>query len=487
MTEKANPSPNRPADPFKTAGAIAYGGSVDGFIVDSANPTDISTQDAEIDETTFNNFSESSSGSSFTVSIAPGEAFVFGSWIAIDTSTDVSLDSSTTGQTVYIGWNKNTSDDVIIGLDSAFAASATDADEKIPLYDFDTDGSGVTSVTDRRQIGRAQDLSLLSVAEELNIPLYSDTSNAPTTEGSVVAIDGSGSEKVGVYSYDGSSYSKVGNSDEEIEDTVAGLITGGNAITVNYDDGTDTLTINNDLPYTDEDAEDAIAAALSAGNNIDITYDDPNDTIIVDTTALNGEEVQDEVNTLLTSGTNISLTYDDANGTLTVDTSALNSEEVQDEVNSLITAGDNITTTYDDTNDTLTISSTDLSTNSIFESDTGVIKEGNYGVIITNSLADGQTISVTSASYHSIGDTDPVTASPTNTELSIIDGNGAHLQTILAGGSEDTEVTGSPVVSYQNTTGARQDIVIGVDNGQVNVSGASADIDIQANVIARIE
>lgn len=319
MTEKANPSPNRPADPFKTAGAIAYGGSVDGFIVDSANPTDISTQDADIDETTFNNFTESSSGSSFTVSIAPGEAFVFGSWIAIDTSTDVSLNSGTAGQTVYLGWNKNTSDDVIIGLDSAFAASATDADEKIPLYDFDTDSSGVTSVTDRRQIGRAQDLASLSVADGLGVPIYADSTNAPQSEGNVIAIDGSGTQTAGLYSHNGTSYIKAGKTEEAVEDIVAGLITGGTSITVNYDDANDTLTINNDEPYSDEDAEDAIGAALSGGDKVSVTYDDPNSSIIIDTSALDAEEVQDEVNTLLSGGDNISLTYDDANDTLTID------------------------------------------------------------------------------------------------------------------------------------------------------------------------
>lgn len=155
MTEKANPSVNRPAEAFKTAGAIAYGGhGSGGFVVDGANPTQISVQDSGITEGNLNTFAETSSASSFDVTIDPGEAFVFGSWLAIDTSTTVTLASSTAGQTVYVGWNKNGADDVIVGLASAFSSASGDTDERIPLWTFNTDGSGVTSVTDKRQIGR---------------------------------------------------------------------------------------------------------------------------------------------------------------------------------------------------------------------------------------------------------------------------------------------------------------------------------------------
>lgn len=154
MTEKANPSVNRPAEAYKTAGAIAYGGhGSGGFVVDGANPTEISVQDSGITEANLNTFAETSSGSSFDVDIDAGEAFVFGSWLAIDTSTTVTLAASTAGQTVYVGWNKNGADDVIVGLAADFSDSSGDSDERIPLWTFDTDGSGVTSVTDERTIG----------------------------------------------------------------------------------------------------------------------------------------------------------------------------------------------------------------------------------------------------------------------------------------------------------------------------------------------
>jgi len=318
MVEKANPSPNRPAEAFATAGAIAYGGSVDGFIVDGTEPTDISIQDVDLNESLYDTFSQSSSTSSLTVSIAGGEAFVFGSWLAIDDTTTVSLDASTTGQTVYIGWNKDSSNDVIIGTDDAFSSAASDTDQRIPLYEFDTDGSGVTNVTDLRQVGKKDVVSALDVAEELQVPAYADTSDATGAEDSIILVDGSGTQTFGLYSYDGSQYVKVGNSDEEIESIIASIITGGSSIETIYDDASDSITINNTGAYFDEDARDAIGEALIGGANISVTDDDPNDEIIINTSALSEEEVQDTVDNLLVGGDNVNLSYDDTGNTLTI-------------------------------------------------------------------------------------------------------------------------------------------------------------------------
>lgn len=154
MTDKVNPSINRPAEAFKTAGAIALAGGADpGYITEAANPSQISVQDSGIDDTQFNAFAETSTATSFDVTIDPGEAFVYGAWLAIDVSTTVTLSSSTTDQTVYVGWNKNSSDDVIVGLQADFDNASGNVDQKIPLYTFDTDGSGVISVSDERIIG----------------------------------------------------------------------------------------------------------------------------------------------------------------------------------------------------------------------------------------------------------------------------------------------------------------------------------------------
>lgn len=167
MTQKVNPSPNRRTDALPTGGAIAVGGGAgDGLIIPGNEVSQISARDADIDDTALNAFQESSSASSFDVTFDPGEGFVYGSWVVKDTSTTVTLSSSTTGQTVYLGWELGSADTPIIGLDGAFSGGP-----RIPIYDFDTDGSGVTAVTDRRRLG-SQRWKTVTVSSDYNANNY---------------------------------------------------------------------------------------------------------------------------------------------------------------------------------------------------------------------------------------------------------------------------------------------------------------------------
>jgi len=153
MTDKVNPSINRPAEAFKTAGAIALaGGNETGYIRPATNPSEISVQDEGITEGNLNAFQTTTSASSYDVTVDGGEAFIFGSWLAIDTQTTVTLAAGTADQTVYVGWNKDGTDDVIIGLQTDFDNDSGNTDQKIPIATFDTDGSGVSDETDERKV-----------------------------------------------------------------------------------------------------------------------------------------------------------------------------------------------------------------------------------------------------------------------------------------------------------------------------------------------
>jgi hypothetical protein len=158
MTQKVNPSFKRPAESFKTAGAVANASSY-GFVVDGDEPTDISVSDGGVDETVLNTFAETSSASSFDVTLDPGEAFVYGSWLVKDTSTTITLSSSTSNQEIFVGWDKSSGDTVIIGPASDFGTN----DPKIKMYEFDTDGSGVTAVRNYRPIGQTLTVSEVSI------------------------------------------------------------------------------------------------------------------------------------------------------------------------------------------------------------------------------------------------------------------------------------------------------------------------------------
>lgn len=66
---------------------------------------------------------------------------------------------------------------------------------------------------------------------------------------------------------------------------------------------------------------DTIGTALVAGTNITINVNDGADTITISSTGLDAEAVQDTVATMLTAGTNITLDYNDAANTLTINAS----------------------------------------------------------------------------------------------------------------------------------------------------------------------
>lgn len=283
MTQRANPSVNRALEAFKTAGAIAYaGGSTEGWISPFNETSHISIQDPAIDDAKLNSFEENSTTTSLTVTIDPGEGFVFGSWVAIDTETDVTLAPNAQDQTVYLGWNNNRADTVVIGLIDKFNTGPNDKDKRIPLYDFDTDGSGVTNVTDRRTIGKKIDANELLVDKTFGLPVYEESSNAKVKDGAAIYVDGSNSELEGIYVYDGAQWDRVARSNEEIADLANAFIVGGTGISTNYDSSTEQLTLNGATQYTDEMAQDAINALMVGGNAVDITYDDVNDELTVD-------------------------------------------------------------------------------------------------------------------------------------------------------------------------------------------------------------
>lgn len=266
MTQKANPSINRPAEAFKTAGAIAYGGVTDeGFISPANSPTEISVQDGGINEGQLNAFDETSSGSSLDVTIDGGEAFVFGSWLAIDSSTTVSLDADTDEQTVSVGWNKNGSDDVIVGLDAAFSSASGDADQKIPLFSFDTDDSGVTNVVDERSFDQ---IAASSVEQGAGSGLDADT------------VDGQEAAALGANA--GDNLSKSGNTLDVVDgsgsgldaDTVDGLEAGafveesGDTMTGDLDMDSNEVVGLNQPTQDDEAARKAYVDATAEGLEI---------------------------------------------------------------------------------------------------------------------------------------------------------------------------------------------------------------------------
>ena len=310
MTEKANPSINRRAQAFKTAGAIAYGGSTDGYISPASETTEISIQDDEIIDSDLNAFEQTSSGSSLDVTIDGGEAFVFGSWLAIDTTTTVSLDASTSGQTVYVGWNKNGSDDVIVGTSDAFSDAAGDADQKIELYSFDTDGSGVVDVFDQRSFDQINaksveqgagsgldadsvDGSELSDIDSTYVNESGDTMSGPLTLGG----DLTATDAETIWDESAGYIPQLRLENDSL--TVAGnSVSLGSSTEVDHADLSNIGSSDHHTRYSDEEAQDAVAGSfLNAGNGLVKEYlDNSNElTLEIATDAIQETELDESI------------------------------------------------------------------------------------------------------------------------------------------------------------------------------------------------
>jgi len=265
MTEKANPSVNRPVDAFQTAGAIAYGGSDEGFISPANSSTEISVQDDDINEAQLNAFDQTSSGSSLDVTIDGGEAFVFGSWLAIDSSTTVSLDADTDGQTVSVGWNKNGSNDVIIGLDATFSSATGDSDQKIPLFSFDTDSSGVTNVVDERSFDQ---ISADSVEQGAGSGLDADTVDGVEAS-EIAAVD-------------------ISNSGTLTTESTGGIDFTDNLVASDDGDGTTTVTLSSEVLARILKSEDLSIHGKTLESGETITLADDEGAVVSQDYTVNG-------------------------------------------------------------------------------------------------------------------------------------------------------------------------------------------------------
>jgi hypothetical protein len=145
MTTLVEPTPDSTVDASPLATALHYG---IGDWVTRAGSYVHADDDNRLG--TVSGAFEYVSSSGFDVTIGDGEAHVGGHWLATDATRTVTLASSTSDQTVYLGVDRSQPNTIIVGLDGAFPSAA---DPRIAIHEFDTDGSGVTSHTSLRPLG----------------------------------------------------------------------------------------------------------------------------------------------------------------------------------------------------------------------------------------------------------------------------------------------------------------------------------------------
>jgi hypothetical protein len=147
MTQKVHPSFDRVVRNRELTQALRSGGNTDGFVT---RPGTRLVEDSEGDLPTgpLGTFDQTSSASSLSVTIGPGEALVGGAYLATDESFSVTLPASTT-TTVLLAIKDGLPDTILVD-----EVSNLDPDDpRTALFDFTTDSAGVVNVVDRRQIG----------------------------------------------------------------------------------------------------------------------------------------------------------------------------------------------------------------------------------------------------------------------------------------------------------------------------------------------
>jgi len=101
----------------------------------------------------------------------------------------------------------------------------------------------------------------------------------------------------------------------------------------------------------EEEVEDAVNGLLSGGDKVSLSYDDDANALAIDTSALDPEEVRDEVGQLLVSGNGITATVDDAADSVTIGLASHASTHEKG-------GSDELTTFGDTTHDSITLSDT---------------------------------------------------------------------------------------------------------------------------------
>lgn len=155
MTDYSFFTDNQSFGPLDGSVMARFSGHTDGWIVPT---TDALIVDAlsGFGDSPLNAF-EHVGSSGTTVTIDTGEALIYGSPTARDTQSSVSLASGTANQRVFVGYEPLSNNKVVVGLDSEFTANA----RRLPLYEFDTQMSSVSAVTDLRDIGETLDADTL--------------------------------------------------------------------------------------------------------------------------------------------------------------------------------------------------------------------------------------------------------------------------------------------------------------------------------------
>jgi hypothetical protein len=134
---------------------------IDGYLVAGDAPTPAAQRRNDIDATVLDAFALSTSATSLSVTVAPGEAFIAG-WCCRDVPTTISVPPNTTAE-IIIGWDPDavfdpSTDPDRDAADETVVALKRNVPTTFPSFTahtVTTDGIGVTASEQVASIGRA--------------------------------------------------------------------------------------------------------------------------------------------------------------------------------------------------------------------------------------------------------------------------------------------------------------------------------------------
>ena len=186
MSDEIEPSVQGGSDAYLLAQVIYRGALTDW--IQPGDVTLIADFASNIDaaELPLDAFDLTHSGSSLTATVETGEGFVGGAYVATDETHDVTLEASTTNQTIYVGWDADATNALIVGTEAAFDSE----DPKLLIWTVSTDANGVTNADDERPLGEQTNFDQLTAGSDSEFDRFLAIGRAATPIGTAGDVQG---------------------------------------------------------------------------------------------------------------------------------------------------------------------------------------------------------------------------------------------------------------------------------------------------------
>jgi len=231
-----------------------------------------------------------------------------------------------------------------------------------------------TASNDKGHVAETENV-FITAAGALNAS-HSETSGTHTL---ALSVDDATTSAKGVASFNSTDFSvssgAVSLVHEHIEDIVGGMLSGGGATTVSYNDATGSVTISStdtdtdtNTQRTDEEIRDVVAAFIGGSGATSVTHDDAANTLTITSTDTNtntqrsDEEIRDVIGAMISGTGATSVTYNDAANTLVI-----NSTDTNTDTNTVTTniAGTGVSVSSGTGNSTISIGQAVGTTNTV--------------------------------------------------------------------------------------------------------------------------